>query len=103
MKLSTNNARLFLFSEFLRSLRKDDRNFPKTVEKPPESPSSCINTAGNVTSLCDLGSGDKELFNILRYLHESQGVAAEESPKSVNERLKGYFCSKTVFTLSRNF
>ena len=41
------------FSELLRSLRKDDRSFPKTVEKPPESPSTSgsINTAGIVISL----------------------------------------------------
>ena len=54
-----------------------------------------------MTSRCDLESGDKKLVNILHDLHESQGVTAEKSPKSVNGRLKGYFCSKTVFNLSR--
>ena len=91
------------FSELLRSLRKDHRSFPKTVEKPTESPSTSgsINTAENVTSQSDLDSGDEELVNILHNLHESQGVTSEKSPKSVNGRLRGYFCSKTVFNLSR--
>ena len=79
------------FSELLRSLRKDDRSFPKTVQKPPESPSTSgsITTAGNVTSRGDLDSGDEELVNILHDLHKSQGVTAEKSPKSVNGRLNG--------------
>ena len=74
-----------------------------TVEKPPESPSTSgsINTAGNVTSRDDLDSGDEELVNILHDMHKSQGVTAEKSPKSVNGMMKGYFCSKTVFNLSR--
>ena len=46
-------------------------------------------------------SGDEELVNILHDLHKSQRVTAEKSPKSVNRRLKGYFCSKTVFNRSR--
>ena len=91
------------FSELLRSLRNDDRGFPKTVEKPPESPSpsGSINTAWNVTSRGNLDSGDEELVNILHDLDKSQGVTAEKSPKKVNGRLKGYFCSKTAFNLSR--
>ena len=86
------------FSELLRSLRKDDRSFTKTVVKPPESPSTSgsINTAGNVTSRDDLDSGDEELVNILHDMHTSQGVTAEKSPKCVNGRMKWYFCSKTV-------
>ena len=46
------------FSEVLRSFRWDDRSFTKTVEKPPESPSTSgsINTAGNVISRDDLDS-----------------------------------------------
>ena len=54
-----------------------------------------------MTSRCDLDSGDGELVNILYDLHIGQGVSAEKSPKSVNERLKGYFYSKTVFDISR--
>ena len=86
------------FSEVLRYLRRDDRSFTKTVEKPPESPSTSgsINIAGNMTSRDDLGSGDEELVNILHDMHKSQGVTAEKSPKSVNGRMKWYFCSKTV-------
>ena len=93
------------FSELLRSLRKDGRSFPKTVEKPPESPSmsGSINTAGNVTSQNDLDYGDEELANFLLDLHKSQGATAEKSPKSANGKLKGYFSSKTVFNLSRIF
>ena len=74
------------FSELLRSLRRDDRSFTKTVEKTPESRSTSggINTAGNVTSRDDLDSGDEELVNILHDMHKSQGVMAEKSPKSVN-------------------
>ena len=34
-------------------------------------------------------------------MHKSQGVTAEKSPKSFNGMMKGYFCSKTVFNLSR--
>ena len=91
------------FSELLRSLRKDDRSFLKTVEKPPESPSTSgsIKTAGNVTSWCDLDSGHEELVNILHDLHKRQKVTAEKSPKSANGRLKGYFFCKTVFNVSR--
>ena len=91
------------FSELLKSLRKDERSFPKTVEKPPKSPSTSgsINTARNVTSRCDLDPGDEELVNILHDLHSSQGVTAEKSPKSVNGRLEGCFCSKTAFYVSR--
>ena len=54
-----------------------------------------------MTSWGDLDSGDEELVNILHDLHRSQGVTAEKSPKSDNGRMKGYFCSKTVFNLSR--
>ena len=91
------------FSELVRSLRKDDRSFTKTVEKPPESPSTSgsIKTAGNVTSRDVLDYGDEELVNILHDMHKSQGVTAEKSPKSINRRMKGYFCSKTVFNLSK--
>ena len=49
----------------------------------------------------DLDSGDEELVNILNDMHKSQGFTAEKSPKSVNGRMKGYFCSKTVFNLNR--
>ena len=93
------------FSELLMFFGKNDRSFPKTVKKPPESPSTSgsINTAGSVTSRYDLHSGDEELVNIFHDLHESQGVTAKKSPKSVNGRLNGYFCSKTVFNLSRKF
>ena len=56
-----------------------------------------------MTSRCDLDSVVEELVNILHDLHKSQGVTAEKSPKSVNGRLKGYFCSKTVFNVSRKF
>ena len=54
-----------------------------------------------MTSRCDLDSGDEKLVNILHDLHVSQGFTAEKSPKPVNGRLKKYFCSKTVFNLSR--
>ena len=57
--------------------------------------------AGNVTSRCDLDSRDEELVNILHDMHKSEGVTAKKSPKSINGRLKGYFCSKTVFNVSR--
>ena len=91
------------FSEIIRSLRKDDRRFTKTVEKLPVSPptSGSINTAGNVTSQDELDSGDEELANILHDLHKRQGVTAEKSPKNLNGRMNRYFCSKTVFNLSR--
>ena len=91
------------FSELLRSLRKDDRSIPKGVEKPPESlsTSGSINTAGNMTSRGDLDSWDEELVNILHDLHKSQRFTAKKPPKSVNGRLKGHFCSKTVFNLNR--
>ena len=54
-----------------------------------------------MTTRCDLDSGDEKLVIILHDLHVSQGVTAEKSPKPVNGRLKEYFCSKTVFNLSR--
>ena len=63
--------------------------------------SGSINTAGNVTSWDYLDSGDEELVNILHDMNKSQEVTAEKSPKSVKGRMKGYFCSKTVFNLSR--
>ena len=53
-----------------------------------------------MTSRDDLDSGDEELVNILHGLHKSQGVTAEKSSKSVNGRMKRYFCSKKVFNLS---
>ena len=77
--------------------------FTETVEKSPESPSTSgnINTAGNVTSRDEWDSGDEELVNIVHDMRKSQGVTAEKSPKSVNGRMKEYFCSKTVFNLSK--
>ena len=76
------------FSELLRSLRKDDRSFPKTVEKPPESPSTSgsINTAGNVTSWGDLDLGDEELVNILDDLHKIKGLQLISHLKVIMER-----------------
>ena len=77
-----------------------NKSFTKTVEKPPESPSTSgsINTAGNVISRDDLDSGDEELVNILHDMHKSQGVL---SPKSINGRMKEHFCNETVLNLSR--
>ena len=54
-----------------------------------------------MTSPDDLDSGDEELVNIVHDMHKIQGVTAEKSPGSVNRRMKEYFCSKTVFNLSR--
>ena len=93
------------FSELLRSLSKDNKSFPKTVKKPPESPSmsGSINTTGNVNSRCDLDSGDEELVNILNDLRESQMVTAEKSPKSVNRKLKGISVLKQCLILAEKF
>ena len=104
-KIKASGIVKLIFSELLMFFGKSDRSFPKTAKKPPESPSTSgsINTAGSVTSRCDLHSGDEELVNIFHDLHESQGVTAKKSPKSVNGRLNRYFCSKTVFNLSRKF
>ena len=63
--------------------------------------SGSINKTGNVTSRDVLDCGDEELVNILHDMHKSQGVTAEKSPKSVNRRMREYFCSKTMFNLSR--
>ena len=64
-----------------------------------ESPSTAenINTSVNDSSLHILDSGDEELVNIL------QSFETEKTPtkaaKVINERLEGYFCSKSVFNL----
>ena len=66
-----------------------------------ESPSAAenINTSVNNSSLHILDSGDEELVNIL------QSFETEKTPtkaaKVINERLEGYFCSKSVFNLSK--
>ena len=69
------------------------------AETPVESPSTAgnIDTSGNDTSLHILDSGDEELVNIL------QSFETEKTPtkaaKVINQRLEGYFCSKSVFNL----
>ena len=66
-----------------------------------ESPSTAgnINTSRNDTSLQILDSEDEELVNIL------QSFELEKTPKRaakvINERLEVYFCSKSVFNLSK--
>ena len=66
-----------------------------------ESPSTAgnINTSRNDTSLQILDSGDEELVTIL------QSFELEKTPKRaakvINERLEVYFCSKSVFNLSK--
>ena len=68
---------------------------------PVESPSTAgnINTSRNDTSLQILDSEDEELVNIL------QSFELEKTPKRaakvINERLEVYFCSKSVFNLSK--
>ena len=65
-----------------------------------ESPSTAenINTSVNDSSLHILDSGDEELVNILQSFAEK---APKKAPKVINERLEGYFCSKSVFNLSK--
>ena len=87
-----------ILREVLTTVLKDDSSFPKTLEETSEFPSmsGSISTAGNVTSRCDLDSGDEELVSILHDLLESQVVTAEKSPKSINGRLKGYLSRKVL-------
>ena len=65
-----------------------------------ESPSTAenINTSVNDSSLHILDSGDEELVNILQSFAEK---APKKAPKVINERLEGYFCSKSMFNLSK--
>ena len=85
------------FSDLFKALKEDDKKVLCREETPVESPSTTgkINTSGNDTSLHILDSGDEELVNIL------QSFETEKTPtkaaKVINERLEGYFCSKSVF------
>ena len=53
------------------------------------------NTSGNDTSLHILDSGDEELVNILQSFETKK--TTKKAAKMINERLEGYFCSKSVF------
>ena len=88
-KIKVSGIVKLVFVNYLGLSGGGNKSFTKTVEKPPESPSTSgsINTAGNVISRDDLDSGDEELVNILHDMHKSQGVL---SPKSINGRMKVY-------------
>ena len=47
-----------------------------------------------------LDSGDQELVNILQSFET--GKTPKKAAKVINGRLEGYFCSKSVFNLSKN-
>ena len=75
------------FSDLFKPLKEDDKKVLCREETPVESPSTAgkINTSGNDTSL--------------------QSFETKKTPKKaakvINERLEGYFCSKSVFNLSK--
>ena len=89
------------FSDLFKALKEDDKKVLCRAETPVESPSTArnINTPGNDTSLHILDSGDEEQVNIL------QSFEMEKTPKKaakvINERLEDYFCSKSMFNLSK--
>ena len=89
------------FSDLFKALKKDDNKVLCRAETLVESPSTAgkINTSGNDTSLHILDSGDEELVNILQSFETIK--TPKKAAKVINERLEGYFCSKSVFNLSK--
>ena len=85
------------FSDLLKTLKEGDEKVLCRAETPLESPSTAgkINTSGNDTSLHILDSGDEELVNILQSFETKK--TTKKAAKMINERLEGYFCSKSVF------
>ena len=89
------------FPDIYKALNEVDKKVPCRAETPVEylSIARNINTSGNDTYLHILHSRDEELVNIL------QSFETEKTPKKaakvINERLEGYFCSKSVFNLSK--
>ena len=82
------------------ALKEDDKKVPCRTETPVESPSTAgNNTSGNGTSLHILDSGDEELVNILKSSETKK--TPKKAAKVINEMLEGYFCSKSVFNLSK--
>ena len=89
------------FSGLLKTHMEDDKKVPCRAETPVESPSTAgnINTSGNDKFLHILDSGDEELVNILRSFETEK--TPKKAAKVINERLEGYFCSKSKFNLSK--
>ena len=89
------------FSDLFKVIKEDDKKVFCRAERQVESPSPAgkINTSGNDTSLHILDSGDEELVNILQSFETIK--TPKKAAKVINERLEGYFCSKSVFNLSK--
>ena len=89
------------FSNLFKVIKEDDKKVLCRAERQVESPSPAgkINTSGNDTSLHILDSGDEELVNILQSFETIK--TPKKAAKVINERLEGYFCSKSVFNLSK--
>ena len=85
------------FSDLFKALKEDDKKVLCRAETLVESPSTAekINTSGNDTSLNFLNSGDEELVNILQSFETIK--TPKKAAKVTNERLEGYFCSRSVF------
>ena len=85
------------FSDLFKVFKEDDKKVLCRAETLVESPSTAekINTSGNDTSLNILNSGDEELVNILQSFETIK--TPKKAAKVTNERLEGYFCSKSVF------
>ena len=89
------------FLDFYKALNEVDEKVPCRAETPVEylSIARSINTWGNDSYLHILHSRDEELVNIL------QSFETEKTPKKaakvINEKVEGYFCSKSVFNLSK--
>ena len=89
------------FSDLFKALKGDDNKVLCRAETPVESPSTDgkNNASGNDTSLDILDSGHEQLVEILQSFETKK--TPKKAAKVINERLEGYFCSKSVFNLSK--
>ena len=89
------------FSDLFKARKEDDKKVHCRAETPVECPSTAgnINTLRNDTSSHILDSVDEELVNTLLSFETEK--TPKKAAKVITERLEGYFCSKSVFNLSK--
>ena len=89
------------FSDLFKALKEEEKKVLCGAETPVESSSTAgkINTLENDTTLHILDSGNEELVNILQSFETDK--TPKKAAKVINERLEGYFCSESVFNLSK--
>ena len=89
------------FSDLFKALKEEEKKVLCGAETPVESSSTAgkINTLKNDTTLHFLDSGNEELVNVLQSFETDK--TPKKAAKVINERLEGYFCSESVFNLSK--